>query len=139
MKVSGLKIRTSNLKAEEIWKLWERFYVEWHKDKLWLNEKNIYAVYHNYELDQNGDFDIQYGNYDLLIGWISDIEWYDFVNLEESKYKVFEVNWQTGKEIFATWQEIWNSNLERNFNTDYELYSFENIAQTKISVHIWTH
>ena len=139
MKVTGLKIRTSNHNAEEIWKLWERFYAEWHKDKLWLNEKNIYAVYHNYELDQNGDFDIQYGNYDLLIGWISDISWYDFVNLEKSNYKIFEVNWQTGKEIFATWQEIWNSNLERNFNTDYELYSFENIAQTKISVHIWTH
>lgn len=139
MKVTGLKIRTSNNKAEEIWKLWERFYSEWHKNKLWLNEKNIYAVYHNYEVDQNGKFDIQYGNYDLLIGWISDIEWYDFVNLEESNYKIFEVNWQTGKEIFATWQEIWNSNLERNFNTDYELYSFENIAQTKISVHIWTH
>ncbi|MGE4444246.1 MAG: GyrI-like domain-containing protein [Candidatus Altimarinota bacterium] len=139
MKVTGLKVRTSNHKAEEIGKLWERFYSEGHKDKLGLNEKNIYAVYHNYELDQNGKFDIQYGNYDLLIGGISDIEGYDFVNLEESKYKVFEVNGQTGKEIFATWQEIWNSNLQRNFHTDYELYSFENIAQPKISVHIGTH
>ena len=139
MKITGLKIRTSNNKAEEIWKLWERFYSEWHKDKLWLNEKNIYAVYHNYELNQSGKFDIQYGNYDLLIGWISNIEWYDFINIENNNYKIFEVNWQTGKEIFSTWQDIWNSNLKRIFNTDYELYSFESNAQTKISVHIWTY
>lgn len=137
MKILWLKIRTSNNKSEEIWKLWEKFYTEWHIDKLWLHGKSIYAVYHNYELNQNWRFDIQYGNYDLLLGWESTLSWYDSIDIEKNDYKIFQVNGETGKEIFATWQEIWSSNIERSFKTDYELYSFWTEWKPNISVHIW--
>lgn len=106
--LKGKKIRTNNKKIDEIINLWKEV------PALGLNG-DIYAVYFNYESDFNGD-------YDFLIGSkINELN--DTVKIKEGNYMVWEVKNNSPEAVGDTWGEIWNSNIERSYDTDFELYS----------------
>jgi predicted transcriptional regulator YdeE len=131
-RIVGIKIRVNNKKAGEIWKLWEKFFVEWHLEKLWLKWKPTYGVYFNYSSDKNGDFD-------LLVGWESDnIEWYETVEIIDSLYKEYTTTWSIPQKIHDAWARIWNdTTIQRAYKTDYEYYtSSENPKNPDVRIFI---
>lgn len=138
MEIKWIKIRTNNKNSKLIWELWNEFYSKWHFKNLWLENKEIYAVYHNYELDKNWKFDILEWYYDLIIWWESNNNNYEWVIIENWDYEKFETFWEMPNKIFEKWQEIWWSNINRKFKTDYELYrNGDNINNPKVTIYIW--
>ncbi len=138
MEIKWIKIRTNNKNSSLIWELWNDFYSKWHFKNLWLEWKNIYAVYHNYELDRNWKFDILDWKYDLIIWWESNNENYESIILNDWIYEKFDTNWEMPEKIIKKWTEIWSSNINRNFKTDYEVYeNSEDIYNPKVTIYIW--
>lgn len=134
-KIIWLKIRTNNSSTENIAQLWNKFYSENHIEKLWLGGKDIYAVYHNYENNENGD-------YDLLIGWESDIssDIYDVVKIKNNTYKAYTTNGDMPQKVIDAWWAIWKDSADRTYETDYELYTTsENPMNPHVTIYIWTH
>ncbi|SPP29909.1 putative transcriptional regulator protein yobU [Brochothrix thermosphacta] len=106
--VYGEKIRTNNQTFAGIAELWQR--VAKRSDKV-----PLYAVYHNYESDEKGD-------YDLLIGTtIPDILLSD-ITLGKNNYLTFAVDTKKEQGVYEKWCEIWATDLKRLYTTDYEYY-----------------
>lgn len=138
MEIKWIKIRTNNKNSNLIWELWNDFYSKWHFNNLWLNGKKIYAVYHNYELDKNWNFNLLEWNYDLIIWWESNNENYESVILNDWVYEKFDTDWEMPEKIIKVWWKIWKSNINRNFKTDYELYENSiDINNPRVTIYIW--
>ena len=105
-KITGKKIRTNNNKIDEILSLWKEV------PALELNG-NIYAVYYNYETDFTGDFDFLIGSENNVLN--------DFVKIKEGKYMIWTADSQDA--VGSTWQKIWNTQLDRAYESDFEVYS----------------
>lgn len=112
-------------------KLWEKFFGEV-LPKLKITDKFIYAVYKDYESDENGE-------YSFFIGVPSDeINIFETVQLPEGKF--LELTSSKGKSpniIIELWQEVWaNSDIKRRraFEIDYEIYpiDFLTISETQV-------
>lgn len=117
--IKGKKIRTDNGKINEIISLWKEV------PSLDLNG-DIYAVYFNYESDFNGE-------YDFLIG--SEInKLNDIVKIKEGNYMVWEVKNNSPEAVGEVWKEIWNSNIERSYDTDFELYNKNGTIKVYIGI-----
>ncbi len=138
MEIKWIKIRTNNKNSNLIWELWSDFYSKWHFNNLWLDGKKIYAVYHNYELDKNWNFNLLEWNYDLIIWWESNNENYESVILNDWIYEKFDTDWEMPEKIIKVWWKIWKSNINRNFKTDYELYENSiDINNPGVTIYIW--
>ena len=138
MEIKWIKIRTNNKNSNLIWELWSDFYSKWHFNNLWLDGKKIYAVYHNYELDKNWNFNLLEWNYDLIIWWESNNENYESVILNDWIYAKFDTDWEMPEKIIKVWWKIWKSNINRNFKTDYELYENSiDINNPGVTIYIW--
>ena len=105
-KITGKKIRTNNNKIDEIISLWKEV------PTLGLSG-DIYAVYYNYESDFNGDFD-------FLIGSENNVS-KDFADIKEGKYMIWTADSQDA--VGSAWQKIWNTELDRAYESDFEVYS----------------
>ncbi|OCT16928.1 AraC family transcriptional regulator [Paenibacillus pectinilyticus] len=118
--IYGKKIRTNNQHTDKIGSLWEEF--------LRLQVKgDIYAVYHHYSSDFTGD-------YDLLIGS-------EETSVDESKvlilagnYHVVEVDHTDPQGVFHAWEDIWKSDIQRAYKTDFEFYSKDGSIQIFLSI-----
>lgn len=123
----GFETRTDNASETsdkgEIGKLWERIYVENLKSKIEkIISEEVYAVYSNYESDENG-------KYDFFIG-------YKVENLDQvpeglvgkiivsGPYQKFETNQGNPYQVVPeTWVKIWEElRGKRAFKTDFEVY-----------------
>lgn len=125
-KLIGLKLkkRTKNANGQsgkDCGELWQ--YFEEHKiaDQVPNKESNaIYAVYYDYESDEKGLFS-------YFIGCKVDVNTVKPENLDEliippqSYYKEIAKGQMTGC-ISDAWSRIWNSNLNRKFAFDFEVY-----------------
>ena len=84
-------------------------------------DSNIYAVYTNYEGDHTEP-------YDLIIGCsVSSLDnipkGMKGVSIEDGKYKKIETNGLDPKRaVFEGWLKVWDGDLNRSYNTDFELY-----------------
>ena len=116
-KITGNKIRTNNNKINEIISLWKEV------PDLGLSG-DIYAVYFNYESDFRGDFD-------FLIGSES-IDLNDFVNIKDGKYMVWTAD--SPDAVGAVWHEIWNTELDRVYKSDFEIYSQDGSIKIYIGI-----
>ena len=105
-KITGKKIRTNNNKIDEIISLWKEVPI------LGLSG-DIYAVYYNYESDFNGDFDFLIGSENSALK--------DFADIKEGKYMIWTADSQDA--VGSAWQKIWNTELDRAYESDFEVYS----------------
>ena len=94
-KITGKKIRTNNNKIDEIISLWKEVAT------LGLSG-DIYAVYYNYESDFNSALK-------------------DFADIKEGKYMIWTADSQDA--VGSAWQKIWNTELDRAYESDFEVYS----------------
>jgi len=116
------KVISGNEKAsEEINGLWERFFGQ----SIGMDVPNrvddvIYAVYSDYEGDHTQP-------YRLTIGYkiSGDPEMKDHlhhVEVQKADYAMMSAAGEQPKALMETWTAIWQSDLDRRFETDFEVY-----------------
>lgn len=123
IKLIGIEIRTDNSAAHnDIPKLWQNFFSENIQEKI-LNKASgdIIALYTDYESDFTKP-------YTLIIGCkVNDINkipaGMTARTIQASKYAVFNAKGKMPEEILNTWKIIWNSDVNRTYSGDFELYS----------------
>jgi len=136
--IKGLKIRTKNSdemnpQTQKIAPLWGKFFEEMVPT---LNaDASMYGVYHNYESDAMGAFDVLVGADMLDEG--NDVQ---SVTLEEGKYLMFPVIGEMPQAIIDVWGQVWayfedpSIDEVRSFETDFECYTGVDTAEIYIGV-----
>jgi len=120
--VLGISVVTDNEKAaEDINGLWERFFAESVGQKIPERKDDvIFAVYSDYEGDHTKP-------YRLTIGYRVDGKTpanspFHSVRCKGGDYAVLSAAGEQPKALMQTWESIWSSDLERAFETDFEVY-----------------
>ncbi len=120
--VVGLSIITDNEKAsEEINALWEEFF----KQNIGQEVENriddvIYAVYSDYEGDHTKPYRLTIG---YKIEGATQIKGHlHHVKVQTADYAMMNAAGKQPEALIDTWQAIWQSDLDRKFETDFEVY-----------------
>jgi len=121
MKIAGIKIITDNQKGISlILQLWGQFFndniIETIENK--IPSTSMYAIYTEYESDENGKYTF------LLGAQVEDIKITKpinaFATIPAGKYAVFIAD--NKDKVINVWQYIWQHTLARNYKTDFEVY-----------------
>ncbi len=139
--IVGKEIRTTNKDGQcikEISNFWKEFSDEKLGDKI-LNKTNpdeILGLYCDYE---NKEF----GIYSFIIGYeVSNInsipEGMVYKILPASKYCVVTAKGKMPDKVGATWSYIWNSNFQRTYTGDFELYGkkYDDSENAEVDIYI---
>ena len=132
--VMGVHTRASNKELQKIGDLWRNFHAMGdHKIvEMRLNDMH-YCVYCEYE----GDFTEPYT---VVIGCevaegTPEMDGLKAVRVEAGRFAVYKRSYETPNPVFATWEEIWATKLERRYQADYDRYgAAEGIS---VNVGIW--
>lgn len=138
--IIGISVRTTNEKgqaAQDIGQLWHKFTSEHILDKIpnKLNS-NIFSVYTNYESDHTKPYDTILGCKvsslaSIPIGMVGQ-------SFEESTFTTFVSKGDITKgSVYNTWVDIWNSDLDRLYTADFEIYSEKASDPTNAEVDIF--
>ena len=131
--VVGIAARTSNQRVEEIGALWQRFYADNIAAQVVSRlDARVYSVYFDYESDLNGE-------YNLLIGCAVPPEaqvpdGLTKKTVSASRYAVFESSGELPAGIVAAWREVWSSDLDRSYDTDFERYETDGTASVHVGI-----
>ncbi len=140
-KVIGIKVRTTNENmqaAKDIPALWEQFMTKNIREKIPNKEKNdLYAIYTNYESDYRGAYDMIIGckvySLNEVPSEMSALE------IPATSYEEFIAEGKLNDNIvYNKWMEIWQSELNREYQADFEIYP-ENVIpseDTKVPIYI---
>lgn len=119
--VVGLSIVTDNEKAsEEINALWEEFF----KQNIGQAVENraddvIYAVYSDYEGDHTKPYRLTIG---YKIEGEPTVGHLHHARVQSADYAMMSAAGEQPKALVETWQAVWQSDLDRKFETDFEVY-----------------
>lgn len=115
------KIAGAETAAEEINILWEQFF----KQSIGQMVDNrvddvIYAVYSDYEGDHTKPYRLTVGykikGDPILKDHLTHVE------VKEANYAMMSAAGEQPKALFETWTAVWQSDLDRRFETDFEVY-----------------
>ncbi|MDZ7898509.1 MAG: GyrI-like domain-containing protein [Arcicella sp.] len=136
-KIVGISIRTNNQKAaNDLGKLWSKFIGENTTKKIPNKISNdIYSIYTDYESDHSGD-------YTNIIGYrVSSLENIaaGLVSKEipMSDYQKFTAKGKFPNCVQTKWGEIWNTEIDRRYTADFEVYSDKSLNMTNTEVDIF--
>ena len=121
MKISGIKTITDNKEGISlIPQLWGQFLndniIKTIENK--IPSSKMYAIYTEYENDENG-------KYTFLLGApVKDINSteaiHTFATIPAGKYAVFTA--ANKDKVIKVWQFVWERTFDRNYKTDFEVY-----------------
>ena len=118
--IYGKKVRTNNQNTDIILGLWEEFSQ--------LNVKgDVYAVYSNYKSDFTEDYDLHIGTEEKFTNESN-------VTIPAGDYHVIEVDPTVPNAVYSAWVEIWNSDLNRAYATDFEFYGKDGSVKIFLSI-----
>ena len=129
-------LRVSNLDpkvSDQIGLLWQNFYKNCSQVPNKITGKVI-CTYSNYENDEKGEYDVQIGFETLPTGDLKNI-WTRKV-IPAGRYAKFVIKGNMPKEVPSLWTKIWNMNLPRKFDCDFEEYQTSNPLDTENHVYI---
>lgn len=136
----GISILTSNDpgKAElDIPALWERFFAEDIINKIPNKTSNcIYSVYTDYEGDHTQPYRILLGCRVSTIDEIPDGMLAHRIN-NGNFYKFTARGNMKENIVYNEWLNIWNTDLDRTFHSDYELYDERSQDMSNVEVDIF--
>ena len=137
--VAGLAVRTLNKDGQagkDIGRLWQSLMQPGVADKLNEKEGNeVYCVYTDYESDYTG-------YYTAILGYkVSSIEYlpegFTGKAIAASKYEVFTADGEFPTNIGATWQHIWQTDLNRTYTADFDVYELkEKFEDTEFKIYV---
>ncbi|WP_107841347.1 GyrI-like domain-containing protein [Metasolibacillus meyeri] len=116
--IVGTGIRTNNATPEEIGQLWEKVTASG-------LQGDIFAVYHNYESDFTGDYDLSIGTEQSATNALT---------IPAGHYEVINVDTSQPNAVFLAWTTIWQSDLPRAYHTDFEHYAQDGSVKIYLSV-----
>lgn len=138
--IAGISIRTINKDGQagqDIGALWQQFTQGNFADKLEDKEGNeLYCVYTDYESDHN-DY------YTAILGCkVTSIEYLPegFVGkaIPAAKYRVYDPKGKFPESIGATWQHIWQDEINRTYTSDFDVYNLneKGFEHTEFKVYV---
>ena len=115
------KIANRDDAAEQINALWERFF----KDSIGQSipdrvDDVIYAVYSDYEGDYTKPYRLTLG-YKVKPGF-EVADGLQKVEVKSADYAMMSAAGEQPKALMETWTAIWQSDLDRRYETDFEVY-----------------
>ena len=123
IKIIGITVRTTNQDqkaAQDIPVLWNKFMEQSLAEKI-PNKANqaIYCVYTDYEKDYTAPYTVVLG---CRVTSLDEIpEGMSGITFPEEKYEKFLA--ENPQTVINEWIKIWNSDLERTYKADFEVYS----------------
>jgi predicted transcriptional regulator YdeE len=134
--IIGIAVRTSNKDGraqKDIGSLWARFMSDGIMERIPGRESaDIYCVYTDYESDFNGEYTTVLGcrvspGEMIPEGMSGKI-------IPASRYHVYSSSGEMPKALMETWNLIWRSDIERLYTADFDLYGWDAVVKTYISV-----
>lgn len=140
--VQGVCVRTCNTDemhaaTARIAPLWGRFGVQ--VAPFMAPAAQAYGVYHRYESDANGAFDVLAGS-DALVPGMADAKALARVDIPAGRYLVFDAPGAMPQAVIDAWGRIWRHFADplcpdqRAFTTDFERYGTEGLIEIYIAV-----
>ncbi len=129
IKIIGIALRTYNANTENaIGKHWHRFLKDEIQQKIPNKTSNdVIALYIDYESDHTGMYTFIIG---CQVRSFEDVpEGLVARTIPASRFAVFSAKGKIPEALIETWQEIWNTDLERTYTGDFDLY--KDLSQQK--------
>jgi predicted transcriptional regulator YdeE len=122
--IIGISVRTTNVNNKalrDIGELFGNFVGQNMMGK--IPEKiteDIYCVYTDYESDYNGPYTAIVG---CKVNSLDDIPT-DFIGktIPGAKYQVYKSTGKLSISLTRTWEEIWNTDIDRRYSADFDIY-----------------
>ena len=141
--VIGAYVRTTNVNnkaLKDIGELFGKFVSENILEKIPSKiSDDIYCVYTDYESDFNGPYTAVVG---CKVSTLTDIPTgLTGITIPESKYQVYKSTGKLSVSLARTWEGIWNSDLNRRYSADFDIYGekvkdFEDAeVETYVAIH----
>lgn len=143
IKLIGLTIRTSNEKCvADMSAFWQKFYADNVPARIpnQINPALVYGVYNNYESDYTGEYDYtiacEVSSFERVAEEMTTI------TLPAGNYSLFEINEKKTMhdKIGEIWNNVWNSDINRKYQIDFETYMIPPVmtddSEVKISIYI---
>ena len=141
IKVIGISVRTTNENgqaAQDIPALWQKFMSEGTLDKI-PNKVNgtIYSIYTDYESDHTKPYTTILGCEVSSLDTIS--EGMVSTTIEGGNYAISTAkgNLEHGV-VYQEWEKIWNTELNRKYTTDFEVYGekAQDMANAEVDIFV---
>jgi len=114
-------IKDRDAGAEQINALWEQFFSQSiGQDVPNRVDEVIYAVYSDYEGDHEDPYRLTIGY--KVEGSLSYKSHLHHVRVREADYALMGAAGEQPKALIETWTAVWQSDLDRRFETDFEVY-----------------
>jgi len=138
--LAGITVRTTNQNGQstkDTGGLWTKFMNEGILQQIngRVND-DIYCVYTDYESDYTG-------SYTTLLGCkvISIDDQPDFIeclNVPAGKYQGYSLSGKFPENVHQAWNEIWNSDVDRAYTVDFDLYSAnaKSFEETEVKIYL---
>ena len=122
--IIGISIRTTNANNQslkDIGELFQKFMTQHILEKIPNKLSNdIYCVYTDYESDFNGPYTTIIG---CKVSSLTDIPTgLAGKTIPDSKYQVYTSTGKLSESLARTWEGIWNSDLNRRYSADFDIY-----------------
>lgn len=138
--IIGIKIRTTNENmqaAKDIPAFWQKFMAEGIVDKIPNKTDNsVFAVYTNYKSDYTEAYDMILG---CKVSSLDEIP--EGMIAQTFKLDTYAHFISKGRKsdniVYNTWTEIWNSDLNRTYHADFEVYGEKSMNPDDMEVDIF--
>lgn len=136
LKLQGKTKNENGQSGQDCGKLWQRFEIEKVAEKIPNKVSDaVYAVYYDYESDENGRFSYFVG---CKVGENTEKPGdLDEVIIPEQNYYKETAKGQMTDCISDAWTRIWNSNLNRKFGFDFEVYDERSLNWNNAEIDIF--
>jgi predicted transcriptional regulator YdeE len=129
--VMGVHTRASHAELNKIGDLWRRFHAMVdHKIVATRRNDMHYCVYCEYEGDHTQPYTVVIGC--EVAEATPEVEGLKTVRVEAGRFAVYMRPYERPNPVFATWEEIWSTPLDRSYQADYDRYG----AAEGISVNV---
>jgi len=141
--VVGLSARTNNLSPDMgavIGGLWNRFYNEGIYASIpeKANHKAL-GIYTDFENDERSDYTVMTACETTAEPEGDEYARYDVRRIPAGRYARFIVHGDMVKAVASAWQEIWQMDLPRTFQCDFEEYQDDNMEHSEIHIYVGLH
>lgn len=124
---------TPKIAQTQIGELWQNYFNNNISNQIQNKfEKNSYGIYSDYDGDFTKPYQLLIGN-KIKPNSNQSLEELKTITIPKQKYAVFEKTGPFPECVINCWKEIWETDIERTYNTDFEKY-YENRIEIYISI-----
>ncbi len=137
--LAGISVRTINQNGQskkDMMALWDRFMNHTLRQIADRVSGGIYCVYTDYETDHTGYYTAVIGcKVDSLVNIPDGLTG---ITIPAEKYNVYTLGGKCPANVYAAWGEIWESDVDRKYTTDFDLYKLNiaNFEDTEVKIFV---